>query len=59
MGFIRSAGSCMDSGSDVYRTSDKTLFITFAIKLWVAGPLERLPKGKKLGNRVRFGRKMP
>jgi len=35
------------------------IVITFAIKLWVAGPLERLPKGKKLGNRVRFGRKMP
>jgi len=31
MGFIRSAGSCTDSGSDVYRTSDKTLFITFTI----------------------------
>jgi len=33
MGFIRSAGFCTHSGSDVYRTSDKTLFITFTMNL--------------------------
>jgi hypothetical protein len=31
MVFIRSVGSCTDSGSDVYRTSDKTLFITVSL----------------------------